>query len=39
MNYKIINGIAALMKPTKPGKTMITTTSTSATTKKFHLIA
>jgi len=41
--HRKINGIAALMKPTKAAKRMITTTSTSATitatTKKLRLIA
>jgi len=43
MNYRKINGVAALLKPTTAAKTMITTTSTSATitatAKKLHLIA
>jgi hypothetical protein len=43
MNYRKINGIAALMKPTTAAKTIITTTFTFATiivtTKKLHLIA
>jgi len=43
MNYRKINGFAALLKPTTAAKTMITTTSISATitatAKKVYLIA
>jgi hypothetical protein len=43
MNYRKINSVTALPKPTTAAKTMIITTSTSATitatAKKLHLIA